>query len=42
MGFITRVGDPIAQFYAYDIVGVYRNQEQIDGDPITPLGWYRR
>ena len=37
MGFITRVGDPIAQFYAYDIVGVYKSQEQINGDPITPL-----
>jgi len=37
MGFITRVGDPIAQFYAYDIIGVYRDQESIDSDPITPL-----
>ncbi|MEL6192591.1 MAG: SusC/RagA family TonB-linked outer membrane protein, partial [Bacteroidota bacterium] len=37
MGFITRVGEPIAQFYAYDIIGVYRNQEQITSDAITPL-----
>ena len=37
MGFITRVGEPIAQFYAYDIVDVYRSQGQIEGDPVTPL-----
>ena len=37
MGFITRVGEPIAQFYAYDILDVYRTQEQVNGDPITPL-----
>lgn len=37
MGFITRVGESIAQFYAYDIIGVYRTQADIDGDNITPL-----
>ncbi len=37
MGFITRVGEPIAQFYAYDILDVYRSQEQIENDPVTPL-----
>ncbi|MEM7657590.1 MAG: SusC/RagA family TonB-linked outer membrane protein, partial [Bacteroidota bacterium] len=37
MGFITKVGESISQFYAYDIEGVYRNQEQINADPITPL-----
>ena len=37
MGFLTRVGDPIAQFYAYDIIGVYRSQEEINSDNITPL-----
>lgn len=37
MGFITKVGEPIAQFYAYDIIGVYRSQEQLENDPITPL-----
>ena len=37
MGFITKVGESVAQFYAYDIVDVYRTQEQIDGDAITPL-----
>lgn len=37
MGFITRVGEPIAQFYAYDIVDVYRSQAQIESDPVTPL-----
>ncbi len=37
MGFLTRVGEPIAQFYAYDIVDVYRSQGQIEEDPIIPL-----
>ncbi|MBX2874034.1 MAG: TonB-dependent receptor [Saprospiraceae bacterium] len=37
MGFITRVGEPIAQFYAYDILDVYRSQGQIENDPVTPL-----
>lgn len=37
MGFLTRIGDPVGQFYAFDIIGVYRDQDQIDGDPIRPL-----
>ena len=37
MGFITRVGEPIAQFFAYDIIDVYRSQGQLENDPITPL-----
>ena len=37
MGFLTEIGAPIAQFYAYDILDVYRNQAQLDEDPITPL-----
>ena len=37
MGFLTEIGSPIAQFYAYDIIGVYRNQADLDNDPITPL-----
>ena len=37
MDFITRVGEPIAQFYTYDILDVYRSQEQVENDPITPL-----
>ncbi|MFV0248067.1 MAG: TonB-dependent receptor [Tenacibaculum sp.] len=37
MSFITQIGSSIAQFYAYDIAGVYKNQQQIDNDPITPL-----
>lgn len=37
MGFITEVGQSIAQFYAYDVIDVYRTQAQIDADPITPL-----
>lgn len=35
--FLTKVGQPIAQFYNYDVVGVYKSQSEIDGDPITPL-----
>lgn len=37
MGFITRVGESIAQFYAYDIAGVYKSEEEIENDPVTPL-----
>ncbi len=37
VSFITKVGEPIAQFYNYDIIGVYRTQEQLDSDAITPL-----
>ncbi len=37
MGFITKIGEPISQFYAYDIIGVYKSQLEIDNDNITPL-----
>ncbi|MEM1321511.1 MAG: TonB-dependent receptor [Bacteroidota bacterium] len=37
MGFITRVGEPIAQFYAYDVIGVYRSEAEITEGTITPL-----
>ncbi|CAM1365393.1 SusC-like TonB-dependent outer membrane receptor precursor [Tenacibaculum xiamenense] len=37
MSFLTRVGESIAQFYAYDIIGVYTNQAEIDNEAITPL-----
>lgn len=37
LDFITKIGQPIAQMYAYDIIGVYRTQEQLAADPITPL-----
>ncbi len=37
MGFITRVGESISQFYAYDIIGVYRSQSDIESDQILPL-----
>ncbi|MEO1448041.1 MAG: TonB-dependent receptor, partial [Bacteroidota bacterium] len=35
--FITKVGYPIAQFYNYEVIGVYTSQEQLTGDPVTPL-----
>ena len=37
MGFLTKVGQSIAQFYAYDIIGVYRSQAQLDAETVTPL-----
>ena len=37
MGFLTKIGEPIAQFYAYDITGVYKSETDIENDPITPL-----
>ena len=37
MGFLTKVGGSIAEFYAYDIIGVYRSQSQLDAETITPL-----
>ncbi|MDC6367615.1 MULTISPECIES: SusC/RagA family TonB-linked outer membrane protein [Flavobacteriaceae] len=37
MGFLTKVGGSIAEFYAYDIIGVYRSQAQLDAETITPL-----
>ena len=37
MPFLTKVGGSIAEFYTYDIVGVYRDQAQLDSETITPL-----
>ncbi|MCI4648484.1 TonB-dependent receptor [Phaeodactylibacter sp.] len=37
MDFITRVGDPMAQFYAYDVIGVYRSAADLEAETITPL-----
>ena len=37
MGFLTKVGGSIAEFYAYDIIGVYRTQAELDAETITPL-----
>ncbi|WP_431124208.1 TonB-dependent receptor [Flagellimonas flava] len=37
MGFLTKVGGSIAEFYAYDIQGVFRTQAEIDAATITPL-----
>ncbi|MEL6142450.1 MAG: SusC/RagA family TonB-linked outer membrane protein, partial [Bacteroidota bacterium] len=37
MGFLTRVGGTVAQFYAYDIIGVYRSQEELENETIIPL-----
>lgn len=31
--FITKVGSPIAQFYGYNITGIYKSQEEIDNSP---------
>ena len=35
--FITKVGEPVAQFYNYNVTGVYKSQSEIDNDPVTPL-----
>lgn len=35
--FLTRVGDGVAQFYVYDIIGVYRSKSDLENDLITPL-----
>lgn len=35
--FITKVGHPVAQFYNYNVTGVYKSQSEIDNDPVTPL-----
>lgn len=35
--YLTKVGEPIAQMYAYDVVGVYRDKAQLEADPIKPL-----
>ncbi|TXN38262.1 TonB-dependent receptor [Flagellimonas hymeniacidonis] len=37
MGFLTKVGGSIAEFYAYDIQGVFRTQAEIDAATVTPL-----
>lgn len=37
IAFLTEVGEPMAQFYVYDILDVYRSQEQLEADDITPL-----
>ncbi|SNZ01663.1 TonB-dependent receptor [Flagellimonas pacifica] len=37
MGFLTKVGGSIAEFYAYDIEGVFRTQAEIDAAAVTPL-----
>ncbi len=37
MNFLTKVGGSIAEFYTYDIIGVYRDQQQIDSETVTPL-----
>ncbi len=37
MTFLTKIGGSIAEFYTYDIIGVYRTQEQLDTETITPL-----
>ncbi len=37
MDFLTKVGGSIAEFYAYDIQGVFRSQGEIDGASVTPL-----
>lgn len=35
--FLTGVGGSVAQFYVYDIVGVYRSASDLENDPIAPL-----
>lgn len=37
MDFLTKVGGSVSQFYAYDILGVFRTQAEIDGATILPL-----
>lgn len=37
MDFLTKVGGSIAEFYAYDIVGVFRSQAELDAATVTPL-----
>lgn len=37
VNFITKIGEPIAQFYNYEILGVYRSQAEIDNSATTPL-----
>ncbi len=35
---INRIGDPIYNFYAYEYMGVYKNQAEIDADPASYAG----
>ena len=35
--FLTRIGESVAQFYVYDIIGVYKSQSEIDSEQIQPL-----
>lgn len=37
MDFLTKVGGSIAEFYAYDIQGVFRTQGELDAATVTPL-----
>lgn len=32
---ITMVGQPIASFYGYEAIGIYRNQQDVDNSPIV-------
>ncbi|SFW20082.1 TonB-linked outer membrane protein, SusC/RagA family [Sinomicrobium oceani] len=34
--FVTKVGHPIAEIYGYDVVGIYKTQEEIDNLPHLP------
>lgn len=33
MNLLTKVGEPVAQFYGYDILGVFKSQAEIDSTP---------
>lgn len=35
MQLLNRIGEPIYNFYAYEYMGVYRNQAEIDADPAS-------
>ena len=40
VNFLTKIGEPIAQLYAYDIVGVFKSQEELDfanNEGVKPL-----
>jgi len=37
MDFLTKVGGSIAEFYTYDIIGVFKDQASIDAATVTPL-----
>ena len=37
MDFLTKVGGSIAEFYAYDIIGVFRTQAEINAATVKPL-----